>query len=144
MTYILLVKCEATKVRACFHLEVSENYYLPPKHYPYTPVKHFLKNWNLWSFSSDALIKIAKIRKKQTIPLIRQRSKAKRVPWANKYLNADFSKVICIDKSRATLDRPDGWSRGWIQNGTKVPMWLKRQKARGGVTLWARIAGDKL
>ena len=46
--------------------------------------------------------------------------------------------------SRATLDGPDGWSRGWVIRGHQCPTRTRRQQGGGGVMLWTGIVVDDL
>ncbi|KAA8586919.1 hypothetical protein FQN60_000755, partial [Etheostoma spectabile] len=64
--------------------------------------------------------------------------------WAKKYLKTDFSKVLWTDEMRVTLDGPDGWARGWISNGHRAPLRVRRQQGGGGVLVWAAIIKDEL
>ena len=64
-----------------------------------------------------------------------------KVSWAKKL---DFSKVLFTDECRATLDGPDGWSRGWLAKGQTAPLRYRRQQGCGGVMFWAAIVGDTL
>ncbi|KAK7130479.1 hypothetical protein R3I93_019969 [Phoxinus phoxinus] len=45
---------------------------------------------------------------------------------------------------RVTLDGLDGWARGWISNGHRAPLRLRRQQGGGGVMVWAGIIKDEL
>ena len=90
------------------------------------------------------LKKVARVVKPRARPLITERNKQKRVSWAKKYMKLDFSKVIFTDECRATLDGPDGWSKGWICNDESIPSRLRRQQGGGGVMFWAAIVGEKL
>ncbi len=45
---------------------------------------------------------------------------------------------------RVTLDGPDGWAHGWITNGHRAPLWVRRQQGGGGVLVWATIIKDEL
>ena len=53
------------------------------------------------------------------------------VKWAKKYMKTDMKKAIFTDETRATLDSPDGWEKGWVSNGQKHHCRLMRQQ--GGV-----------
>ncbi len=64
--------------------------------------------------------------------------------WATNYIKCDFSTVIFTDECRATLDGPDGFSRGWIGHGFETSFRLRRQQGGGGVTFWAGICEDTL
>ncbi|EER03531.1 Transposable element Tc3 transposase, putative [Perkinsus marinus ATCC 50983] len=70
--------------------------------------------------------------------------KEKRVRWAKDNMKTDFSKVLWTDESRATLDGPDGWVRGWIMDRTACPSRSKRQQGGGGVMIWAGIIEGKV
>ena len=76
-------------------------------------------------------------------PLI-QAHKQKRLQWAQDYMKTNFQTVLFTDECRATLDGPDGWSRGWLVNGHHVPTRLRRQQGGGGVMFWAGIMGREL
>ena len=54
--------------------------------------------------------------------------------------------VLFTDESRATLDGPDGWAKGWAINGDQAPVRRRRQQGArgGGVMTWAEIIGDEL
>ncbi|MCI4386771.1 hypothetical protein PGIGA_G00066450 [Pangasianodon gigas] len=45
---------------------------------------------------------------------------------------------------KVTLDGPDGWARGRINNGNRVPVRVRHQQGGGGVLLWAGIINDEL
>ena len=68
---------------------------------------------------------LGKMAKPKARPPISHRNKLKRVSWAKKYMKVDFSKVIFTDECHATLDGPDGWSRGWIIKGESDPVRLR-------------------
>ena len=42
------------------------------------------------------------------------------------------------------LDGPDGWAGGWISNGHRAPLRLRRQQGGGGVLVWAGIIKNEL
>ena len=52
--------------------------------------------------------------------------------------------VLFTDESRATLDGPDGWAKGWVINGDQAPVRRRRPQGGGGVMIWAGIIGDEL
>ena len=56
----------------------------------------------------------------------------------------DMSLVLFIDETRATLDDPDGWAKGWVYFGIQRHQRLRRQQQGGGVMIWAGIIGDTL
>ena len=90
------------------------------------------------------LRKVAKVKKPKAKPILTKRHKMQRMVWAKKYLKQDFSKVIFTDECRASLDGPDGWSKGWIVEGQDIPFRLRRQQGGGGVMFWAAIVGNSL
>ena len=64
---------------------------------------------------------VAKVVKPNIHPPLTARHEIKRVEWARQYTKIDFHTVLFTDESRATLDRLNGWRRGWIVNGTTKP-----------------------
>ena len=50
--------------------------------------------------------------------------KEKRVEFAVKYMKQEFHKIMFTDERRATLDGPDGFSRGWVLNKLDIPVRL--------------------
>ncbi|KAA8593436.1 hypothetical protein FQN60_009552, partial [Etheostoma spectabile] len=90
----------------------------------------------------NTLTSSASIFQKSTLPgvsrstrclVLRDVAQLKRQDWAKKYLKTDSSKVLWTDEMRVTLDGPDGWARGWISNGHRAPLWVRRQQVGGGV-----------
>ena len=71
-------------------------------------------------------------------------NKERRVEFAVKNMKQNFDKVMFTEECRATLDGPDGFSRGWVLNKLDIPDRLRRQQGRGGVMFWAAILGSKL
>ena len=59
-------------------------------------------------------------------------------------MKTDMKCVLFTDESRATLDGPDGWSKGWVFHGDQCPARVRRQLGGGGVMIWAGIVGDEL
>ena len=59
-------------------------------------------------------------------------------------MKTDMNFVLFTDESRATLDDPDGWAKGWVYNGEQAPTRLRCQQGGGGVMIWAGIIGDEL
>ena len=51
-------------------------------------------------------------------------------------MKSDMKYVLFTDESRATLDGPDGWAKGWVINGDQAP--VRRR------LIWAGIIGDEL
>ena len=74
-------------------------------------------------------------------PPLTSRHKTKRVEWARNYMKVDFQTVLFTDECRATLDGPDGWSRGWLVNGMTRPSRGRRQQGGGSVMFWAALIG---
>ncbi|EER13585.1 Transposable element Tc3 transposase, putative [Perkinsus marinus ATCC 50983] len=86
---------------------------------------------------------IGKVLKANPRPSLTKTHKEERVRWAKDNMKTDFSKVLWTDESRATLDGPDGWARGWIMDGT-CPSRSKRQQGGSGVMIWAGIIEGKV
>ena len=59
-------------------------------------------------------------------------------------MKSDVKYVLFTDESRATLDGPDEWAKGWIINGDQALVRRRRQQGGGGVIIWAGIIGDEL
>ena len=68
----------------------------------------------------------------------------KRLAWATKYLKTDFHNVLWTDKTRAMLDGPDGWTKGWLLKGASPRLRYKRQQGGGGVMIRAWIFGSDI
>ena len=75
-------------------------------------------------------------------PPLNNGHKQKRLQWAQKYMKTHFQTVLFTDECRATLDGPDGWSRGWVVDGHHVPTRLRRQQGGGGVMFWGESWGE--
>ena len=60
------------------------------------------------------LAKMAETKCPKKNPLLTTRHKTLRINWAKTYMKTDMKHVLFTDESRATLDSPDGWSRGWV------------------------------
>ena len=76
-------------------------------------------------------------------PLPTTRHKTLRIDWTKTYMKTEMKHVLFTDELRATLDGPDGWSRGWVIRGDQYPTRIRRQQGGGGVMLWAGIVGDE-
>ena len=48
------------------------------------------------------------------------------------------------DEARATLDGPDGWDSGWVEEGQEADIRIRRQKGGVGVMFWAGIVENIL
>ena len=90
------------------------------------------------------LNKIARVTKPAKTPPITKKHKRKRIEWAKANMKTNFSHVIFTDECRATLDGPDGWSKGWLREGVPLPTRIRRQQGGGGVMFWAGIVGETL
>ena len=60
------------------------------------------------------------------------------------YMKLDFRRVVFTDECRATLDGPDGFSRGWLHTATEIPRRIRRQQGGGGIMFWAGIMHIKV
>ena len=87
---------------------------------------------------------IGKVTKPIVTPPLKARHKLARLQWAKTYMKTNFEHVLFTDKSRATLDGPDGWMSGWLLNGTKPQSRIRRQQGGGGVIIWAGIINDAI
>ena len=76
-------------------------------------------------------------------PPLKVIQKEKRLNWASEYMKLDFEVVMFTDECRATHDWPDGWSKGWVANGSNRPIRVRRQQGGGGIMFWAGIIGIK-
>ena len=77
-------------------------------------------------------------------PPLKSSHKVKRVEWAQTYMKVNFQLVLFTDECRATLDGPDGWSKGSVGNDKHRPLRLRRQQGCGGAMFWAGIIGSEL
>lgn len=72
------------------------------------------------------------------------RHKESRLQWARKYMKTDMKMVLFTDETRATLDGPDRWGKGWVATGQQRHNRFRRQQGGGGVMIWAGIIGGEL
>lgn len=96
-----------------------------------------------WTSRCRILQRLAVMHKPSIRPPLNNHKK-KRFQWAQKYMKTNFQTVLFTDECCATLDGPDGWSRGWLMDGHPVPTRLKRQQEGGRVIFWAGIVGIEL
>ena len=68
----------------------------------------------------------------------------KRLNWASEYVKLDFKVELFTDECRATHDGPDGWSKGWVANGSNRHIRVRRQQVGGGIMFQALIIGNEL
>jgi transposase len=90
------------------------------------------------------LRKIAAIKSPAKRPPLTSRHKRLRMEWSKKYMKTEIKFVLFTDESRATLDGPDGWAKGWVFNGDDCPTRMRRQQGGGGVMIWGGIIGNEL
>ena len=87
---------------------------------------------------------ISKVRSPEKKPPLTQRHMRLRVEWARSYMKQDMKCVLFTDETRATLDGPDGWSKGWVGFEGKLHHRFQRHQGGGGVMLWAGIVNNEL
>ncbi|KAF4678040.1 hypothetical protein FOL47_006992 [Perkinsus chesapeaki] len=87
---------------------------------------------------------IASVKKPRATPLLTTKHRQARLRWAWDNIKREFGHIIWTDEARATLDGPDGWSRGWITHHGSVPGRTRRQHGGGGVMFWAGIVSGEL
>ena len=54
-------------------------------------------------------------------------------------MKLNMKHVLFTDASRATLDGPDNWGRGWVFKGDNNHIRLRRRQWSVGLTIWAGI-----
>ena len=59
-------------------------------------------------------------------------------------MKTDMKCVLFTDKSRATLDGPDGSSKRWVFHSDQCPTRVRRQQGGGGFMTWAGIVWDEI
>ena len=77
-------------------------------------------------------------------PPLKSSHKMKHVEWTQTYMKVNFQMILFTDECRATLNGPNGWSKGWVGNDRHRPLKLRRQPGGGGVVLLAGIIGSEL
>lgn len=87
---------------------------------------------------------IAKVKSAEKKPPLTQRHMNLRVEWARSYMKQDMKCVLFTDETRATLDGPDGWSKGWVGFEGKLHHRFRRHQGGGGVMLWAGIVENEI
>ena len=87
---------------------------------------------------------IAKVKAPEKKPPLTQRHMLLRVEWARSYMKQDMKCVLFTDETRATLDGPDGWSKGWVGFEGKLHHRFHRHQGGGGVMLWAGIVNNEI
>ncbi len=87
---------------------------------------------------------VAKCADPEVRPPVKDIHKQKRMECARNHSKVNFQTVLITDESRATLDKPDGWRKGWYCNEGLRPYWIRRQRVLGCVKSWAGIIGNEL
>ena len=86
---------------------------------------------------------IGKVTKPTIKPRLKQRHKLARLDWVKSCMKTNFENFLFTDKSRATLDGPDGWMSGWLFNGTKPQSKIRRQQGGGVVMILVGIINNQ-
>ena len=100
------------------------------------------------STRNSVLGKFAKQKKATITSPLTPKHKERRLDWAKRYMRTSPKLILFTDECRATLDGPDGWSKGWVFGDDPSQMRLRRQQGGGGeqggggVMFWAGIIGD--
>ena len=79
-----------------------------------------------------------------TMPPMNAKHRERTVHWAQKYMKLSMKYILFTDKSRATLDGPDNWSKGWVVFGHQHPTRICRQQRGGGIMIWAGIINNQI
>ena len=74
------------------------------------------------------LRKVAAIKSPSTKPPLTPMHWRLRMEWSKKYMKTDMNFVLFTDESRATLDGPDGWAKGWVYNGETCHTRMRHQQ----------------
>jgi hypothetical protein len=77
-------------------------------------------------------------------PSLTPSHKRLQMEWSRKYMKTDMKFVLFTDESRASLDGPDGWAKGWVFNDDKCPNRMRRQQGGGRVMICGRIIGNAI
>jgi transposase len=87
---------------------------------------------------------IAAVRSPEKKPPLTKRHMHLRVDWARTNIKQDMQFVLFTDETRATLDGPDGWAKGWVGIGGKLHHRFRRHQGGGGVMVWAGIINNEI
>ena len=68
----------------------------------------------------------------------------RRVQWAQKYMKLPTKYILFTDESRATLDGPNNWSKGWVVSGHQRPTRIRLKQGGGSIMIWAGIINDQI
>lgn len=100
---------------------------------------------NVPKTSRNRILKtVGKFKSPEKKPPLSPKHKEKRVEWARKYMKLDMKHVLFTDESRATLDGPDSWGKGWVFKGDKTHLMFRRQQGGGGLMIWAGIIDNTI
>lgn len=78
------------------------------------------------------------------MPPMNVKHRERRVLWARKYMKLPPKHILFTDESRATLDGPDNWSKGWVISGHQRHTRIRRQQGGGGIMIWAGIINNQI
>ena len=115
---------------------------------PHSSSNHIFKDAGVANIPKTTRNRTLKTMGKQRSPTVcpplSEVNRRKRLEWAEQHMKTNFQLVLWTDESRATLDGPDGWKRGWLINGGTPRLRFMRQQGGGGVMFWAGIIGETL
>ena len=68
----------------------------------------------------------------------KKKHKEARLTLVKKYIKTNFSNVLFTDKTKIRLDRPQGWTCGWVDNSRESKYRVRRRQGNGDM-IWVTI-----